>query len=244
MNGKDLNNTSVELSIVIPAYNEADCLLNTIGQIRLFCEGRFGFEIIVVDDGSNDGTPEILKSISEDMSNLRVIRNPANMGKGFSARAGVEAAKGKMILLSDADHSVGIGEVPPLIACLEDGWDMAIASRYMDQSVFLRPMPVRAAMGRVFNFAARILFGFNYKDTQCGFKLMDARAAKEVFRNCKINRFAFDVEALFWARKLDMKVIEKPVVCENSPHTKIRLFRDSVNMLADIILLKLRFPKG
>lgn len=244
MDGNDLNNSSIELSIVIPAYNEADCIMDAIRQMRQFCESRFGFEIIVVDDGGNDGTPEILESISVDMRNLRVIRNPANRGKGYSARKGVEAAEGKMILLSDADHSVGIGEVLPLIGCLEEGWDMAIASRYMAQSVFLRPMPMRAAMGRVFNFAARMLFGFTYKDTQCGFKLMDARAAKEIFRNCKINRFAFDVEALFWARKLGMKVIEKPVVCENSPRTKIRLFRDSANMLTDIILLKLRFPKG
>ncbi|MEW5944711.1 MAG: dolichyl-phosphate beta-glucosyltransferase [bacterium] len=225
---------------MIPAYNESESIAATLEKIYKFLEPDHVFEIIVVDDGSADDTAGAVARFAEGRDNMRLIRNPVNRGKGFSVRTGVSSARGGLILITDADLSVPIDWSLPFVKRINEGCDVVIASRYMKDSVFLRAKPVRQAMGRIFNFITKCLLGFRYRDTQCGFKLLRAETAKEIFPRCRVNRFAYDVELLLLARKSGARVIEEPVFCINSPRSRVRIFNDSVIMLRDIIALRFR----
>lgn len=216
------------LSIVIPAYNEEKRLPATIKRLRCyFMQSAWEFsEILVVDDGSRDATVRKVQSLEAAGVPIRVLRNPGNRGKGYAVRNGVQKAKGEWILVTDADLSTPIEEVEKLWAAAHDSAaQVVIGSRAIDRSLIGVHQPLlRESAGKLFNLAARLATGLPFRDTQCGFKLLETRAAKEIFRRQRIERFGFDVEALVIARGLGYSVVEVPVQWNDVAGTKVSTF--------------------
>jgi dolichyl-phosphate beta-glucosyltransferase len=232
------------ISVVIPAYNEAGRILPTIRRIDEYCRDRFeGLEIIVVDDGSRDGTRDVVKDEQEKTASLRCEGYGENRGKGYAIRHGVEASTGDIILVSDADLSTPIEEVEKLLVSYDEGYDIVIGSRALEESdIVVRQPWWREIMGKTFNKFVRFLFAVDFKDTQCGFKLFRGERGREIFRRATIDRFAYDVEVLFLARKAGVKIKEAPIRWVNSPASKVNPVTDSLQMLKDLIKLRLRNP--
>jgi len=180
-------------------------------------------EIVVVDDGSGDGTAALVEKWQRDHRCVRLLRNPGNRGKGFTVRHGVLEAKGEWILCTDADLSTPIGELDKLFAAAQQaGADIAIGSRALDRSlVGVHQSAFREMSGRLFNVVMRVITGLPFRDTQCGFKLFRAQAAREIFSRQKIEGFSFDVEDLMIAKLLGYKAVEVPVVWNNVEGTKV-----------------------
>jgi len=212
------------ISIIIPAYNEEKRLPATLARVRqYFDESHWDFvEIVVVNDGSSDGTTAVAAQ-----AGARVLENPGNRGKGFSVRHGMMKAQGEWALFSDADLSTPIEEVEKLWTALEAGGaPIAIGSRAIDRSLIGVHQPAyREAMGKVFNLMMRIITGLPFQDTQCGFKLFEAAAGREIFGRQLLNGFGFDVEVLFIARRLGYRALEIPVRWNDVLGTKVSLWR-------------------
>ena len=212
-----------ELSVVIPAYNEALRLPGTLARIREQLAG-LSFEIVVADDGSSDGTAERARAAGGE--GLSVLRSEQNRGKGHAVRRGMLAARGALRLMSDADLSTPIEELPRLLARARDGFDVVIASRALPASRIEVHQPrYRESVGRAFNLLVRALLLPGLRDTQCGFKLFSARAAAEVFAAARLDGFGFDVEALVIARRRGYRIAELPVTWRNDAATRVSTLR-------------------
>jgi glycosyltransferase involved in cell wall biosynthesis len=225
------------ISIIIPAYNEEDRLPGSLGAVRDYLsKTAWDFvEVVVVDDGSRDRTAEAARS-----TGARVLLNPGNRGKGYSVRHGVLEAKGEWVLVTDADLSAPIGELEKLWSAAQaERAQVAIGSRAVDRSLVGVHQPVlREWMGRVFNLAMRLVTGLPFRDTQCGFKLFEAAAGREVFRRQRLDGFGFDVEVLFIAQRLGYRCVEVPVRWDNVEGTKVSLW---LGLRAFLDLLNVRW---
>ncbi len=203
------------ISIVVPAYNEQSRLPETIRRIQEYLtKSAWTFwEIVIVDDGSTDGTLDAVSALTEGRSNIRILRNPGNRGKGYSVRHGMTEARGEWRLFTDADLSAPIEELDKLWeATVRDGSHIAIGSRAVDRSLIGVHQPgMREAAGKIFNAVMRAVTGLRIADTQCGFKLFHGSAALAIFPRQTQERFGFDVEILFIAKKLGFRVSEVPV---------------------------------
>ena len=203
------------LSIIIPAFNEESRLPGTIKALKRYLATlEFGFlEVVVVDDGSRDGTAALVERAAATWPALRLLKNPGNRGKGYSVRNGMLAAKGDWVLFSDADLSTPIEELEKLLAAVDrECADAAIGSRALDRSlVSVHQSAFREFSGRFFNLLMRLVVRLPFLDTQCGFKVFRREAAREIFSRVRIDGFGFDVEALFIARKRGFKTVEVPV---------------------------------
>ena len=235
------------LSIIIPAYNEERRLTSTLERIHGYLAGagwKFS-EVVVVDDGSRDGTAALVDRFAAHASSVRLLRNPGNRGKGYSVRHGMLDAKGEWALFTDADLSSPIEELEKLwIKAQEARAQVAIGSRALDRSLIGTHQPlVREYAGRAFNLAVRITTGLPFWDTQCGFKLFETRAAREIFRRQQIDRFGFDVEVLFIARKLGYSAVEVPVRWNDVAGTKVSLLNGLMAFL-DPLQVRLNQLKG
>lgn len=236
------------LSVVIPAYNEQERLPGTLEAVLAYlAAGDWGgFEILVVDDGSTDATREVVEEFRRTHSQVHLLVNPGNRGKGFSVRHGMLRAEGDWVLFTDADLSAPIEELDKLLnAVRERQADIAIGSRALNRSLIgVHQSWFREQAGRLFNLMVRLLVGLPFWDTQCGFKLFSSRAAREVFRRVRLKRFGFDVEALFIARRLGFRIVEVPVRWSHAGGTKVRMWKDSVNMFADLIRIRFNEWRG
>lgn len=242
------------LSIVIPAYNEARRLPKTLERIRAYLRDavkRWGVEgglveIIVVDDGSTDGTREMAKTFADCLPNLRVLHHSPNRGKGYAVKRGMLAAQGRFRLFSDADLSTPIEELDKLLPFLLSGEaEIAIASRGLPQSQLLVRQPWhREMLGRLFNLVVQVVATPGIWDTQCGFKLFYGEVAERLFFLQTLNGFAFDVEVLYLARKFGYRVVEIPVRWLNDPNTKVQTLRHGLQMLRDLLLIRLNDLRG
>ena len=216
------------LSIIIPAYNEEKRLPGTIGTVLdYFGRSEWSFaEIVVVDDGSQDGTAAAARfAAGRARIPVRVAQNPGNRGKGYSVRRGIMEAKGEWALFTDADLSAPIEELEKLWrAAARERAPLAIGSRALDRSLIGVHQPLfRESVGRLFNVLMRAITGLPFRDTQCGFKLFEMRAAREIFRRQRLERFGFDVEILYIAKRLGYRAIEAPVRWNDVPGTKVSL---------------------
>jgi dolichyl-phosphate beta-glucosyltransferase len=216
---------NVELSVVIPAYNEAERLPRTLARVlEYLAAGGRSHEILVVDDGSRDGTAEVARAVGGEA--VRVLVNPQNRGKGYSVRRGMLAALGARRLMTDADLSTPIEELPRLMDRMDAGVPVVIGSRALPESKIQVHQPrYRENMGRVFNLFVRLLLAPDLHDTQCGFKLFTAEAADLVFRLARMEGFAFDVEAVFLARRRGLAVAEVPVTWRNDAASRVGLLK-------------------
>lgn len=233
------------LSIVIPSYNEEGRLPKTLDRIlEWLCEQHFKFqEVIVVDDGSSDGTAGVADQYSKPPSPVRLLRNPGNRGKGYAVRHGMLDASGDWVLYTDADLSAPIEDVQKLYTtAIAQKAVIAIGSRAVDRSlVAVHQSVFREYSGRFFNLVMRALTGLPFRDTQCGFKLYRADAAKEVFSRQEQDGFSFDVEDLVIAQKLRLRAVEVPVRWSNVEGTKVTLTQ-GLRSFTD--LLKIRRDHG
>ncbi|HYM49775.1 MAG TPA: dolichyl-phosphate beta-glucosyltransferase [Candidatus Limnocylindrales bacterium] len=213
-----------DLSIVIPAYNEAQRLPATLDKIeRYLGEHRLDAEVLVVDDGSQDGTAAIVRERAGRWGALRLVSADRNRGKGAAVRLGMAAAHGRFRVFTDADLSVPIDDLERVLGPLRNGTGVAIASRALpDSDVQLHQSWHRELMGKVFNRIVRIFVLGGIGDTQCGFKGFTAEAAERVFAPLQTDGFGFDVEVLYRARQAGYKIAEVPTRWVNSPQTKVR----------------------
>ena len=229
--------TGPALSIVIPAYNEAARLPATLQHALDFLRTwPAGGEVIVVDDGSTDGTASIVEDRKHGVPFARLIQNAHNRGKGYSVRRGVLEARGELILFSDADESTPIVEASRLAAALQtSAADVAVGSRYTTGAQIECPQPLsRRALGWLFRRVVRLFGVRRVSDTQCGFKMFRREAARKIFALQRIDGFAFDVEVLMLARRLGYRVVEVPIKWRESPGSTVRPIRDGLRMLADL----------
>jgi dolichyl-phosphate beta-glucosyltransferase len=231
--------TALELSIVIPAYNEELRLPVSLAQISAYIRalGREA-EVIVVDDGSRDRTAAVTESFRSEMPCLRLISNGENRGKGYSVRHGMLEAHGRIVLFTDADLSAPIEEASKLLAALENH-DIAIGSRALDRSlIFARQSVFREFAGIVFNTIVRVILRLPFVDTQCGFKAFRREPCHIIFEQQRIERFGFDPEVLYLARHHGLRAVEIPVRWAHSPATKVSMVRDSAQMFLDVFRIR------
>lgn len=234
------------LSIIVPAYNEEGRIGRTLDEIlRFISDQPYESEVIVVDDGSTDRTPLILRESSAKYGaagrELRVLTNQPNRGKGYSVKRGMLEARGQIALFTDADLSSPIAEAPKLLEpILRDEADIVFGSRALDRSLIgVRQPRLRDWGGRAFNLVMRLITGLDFKDTQCGFKAFRRQAALPIFSLQSIEGFGFDPEILYIARKRGLRLLEVPVVWNHSPGSKVRLLRDPAKMISDLIRIRL-----
>jgi glycosyltransferase involved in cell wall biosynthesis len=223
------------LSIIIPAYNECTRLPATLKRIIDYMRGSGWqrWEIIVIDDGSTDATAEVAESLRDSNTCVRVLRNPGNRGKGYAVRNGMLNSKMDWRLLTDADLSAPIEELEKLWGAVQNGIaEVAIGSRAIDRSLIGVHQPgIRESAGRFFNLVMQILIGLHIRDTQCGFKLFRGNVANEVFARQHIDRFGFDVEALFIAQKLGFRIAEIPVRWNHVEGSKVGMLNGAQSFL-------------
>ena len=235
-----------DLSIVIPAYNEESRIEPTIRDMIVYCQnGGRSFEIILVDDGSRDGTSMVGRKLAEEFPELRLIRLAANHGKGYAVRAGVVNAIGSLVLFADADGATPIAEIERLESALDSGADVAVGSRALRATgIRVHAKLYRHLIGRTFHFLVECLADGGVKDTQCGFKLFRSRVAQDLFSRMRMNGFSFDVELLVMARQRGYRVAEVPVNWTHQPGSKVQLTLDSIRMAADLLRIRAHCLSG
>jgi len=228
------------LSVVIPAYNEEARLGSTLERVIEYLSGQpYESEVLVVDDGSADATADLARERLADTIEHRVLVNDTNRGKGYSVRRGMMEARGDVRLFSDADLSTPVEHTADLLAAVEAGADIAIASRAIEGSdIELHQSFIREKAGKMFSLAQRALLASGIKDTQCGFKMFTAQAAEAVFPHQTLERWAFDAELMHIAQRLGLRVIEVPVRWVNSPDTKVTMVTDGLKMVLDVARIR------
>jgi dolichyl-phosphate beta-glucosyltransferase len=239
--------TPRSLSIVVPVYNEErrlPALLETLRRDADDIAARAGFvlsEVLVVDDGSRDGTADLL-TVTDDLGGrLFVDRFPANRGKGAAVRAGMLRVTADIALMTDVDLSTPLDELVGLAAGLDAGADVVIASRALpDSEIVVRQPRHRELMGKAFNVIVRAVTRVPWKDTQCGFKLFRLSTSRRIFELQRVDGFAFDMEVLVLARRLDLRVTEVPVRWIDNPDTRVGLVTSSTRMAFDALRIALR----
>lgn len=225
------------ISLIIPVYNEEERIERTLDKVWNYFEShKYKSEIVVVDDGSKDGTLEKLKKFE---NQIRVISYNPNRGKGAAVRTGMLSSKGKFRFFSDADLSTPIYEIEKLLEKLKSGADICIGSRAIDPSLIKKHQPFyREFMGKMFNKFVQLMVLKGIEDTQCGFKGFTDRAAELVFSKSKIDGFSFDVEVLFLAQKAGLRIEQVPVEWYNDRRTKVNPLKDSVKMFLELLKIK------
>jgi len=240
---------SASLSIVIPAYNEAVRLGNTLKAVVEYMRQNYPEgEVIVVDDGSGDNTAALARESFASSAPVRtsVISYKSNLGKGRAVRLGLLAARGDVALFSDADLSTPITETPKLIdPILNNQCDLTFGSRALDRKLIGVHQPWRREQaGRVFNLAVRLATGLPFWDTQCGFKAFKMSVCRPLVEAATVDRFGFDVELLYLAYRAGLRLREVPVRWDHNEGTKISLFNDSFKMLSEVGLIRQQARRG
>ena len=227
-------------SIVIPAYNESTRVTASLDKILAFiAQNKWDAEVLVVNDGSRDNTADIIRQYAQRSPIVHLIENPGNRGKGYSVRNGMLQARGDILLFSDADLSSPIYEASRLIAELNKGADVAFGSRWLEADTQTERQPIlRQIAGRVYNILLRVILGLNYKDTQCGLKAFKRDAAEKVFTRQKIERWGFDPELLFIAKKFAMRMVEVPVEWAHDDRSKINPVVDGFKMFIEMLKIR------
>ena len=234
----------MELSLIIPAYNEAGRIGATVTQVCTYLDSqRYDWELIVVIDGGPSAAADQARAAAGARGNVRVIENDDNRGKGYSVRRGFSEARGQRLVFIDADLSLPIEGLDPMLARFDLGADVVIASRTAPGSrVEGAPPAMRDLMSKLFNLAVQAVALPGIADTQCGFKGFTAHAANKIFSVAESDRFGFDVEALYLARRNGFRIDELPVICRYHGGSSVNRISDGVRMFADVLAIRRRHP--
>jgi dolichyl-phosphate beta-glucosyltransferase len=233
------------VSIVVPAFNEASRIGNSIRQIDEFLsQAAMPMEVLVIDDGSSDATSDVVRSVHAPA--VRLIRNGENHGKGYSVRQGVLNAKGEYVLFTDADLSAPIIELQKLYdVAIRDKADVVIGSRAVDRSYIEKHQNrFRELGGILFNRMVRLLLGLDLNDTQCGFKLFHRERTRDIFEKQTTLGFGFDPEILYVAARRGLRIREVPVRWSHSEGSKVNFMRDGVRMFGDLLRIRWNYFRG
>jgi dolichyl-phosphate beta-glucosyltransferase len=238
-----------ELSVIVPSYNEEKRLPRTLGRIREYFATRplagDQIEVLVVDDGSTDGTARVAREWAIQWPSVRLVSNDGNRGKGYSVRHGMLEARGRFALFTDADLSAPIEECEKLFAALNAGNDVAIGSRAIDRSLIsARQSWIRESAGIIFNLLVRLFTWLPFHDTQCGFKIFDREKSKIVFEQQRIQGWGFDPEILFLAKRHGLRAAEVPVRWAHDEGTKVHVLKASLTMFGDLIYIRWNWLTG
>lgn len=226
---------SHRLSVVVPAYCEAGRIRATVEQLREDLVTVAPVEIVVVDDGSVDGTGEEAESAGAD----KVVRQPENRGKGAAVRAGALAADGRTVAFVDADLAYPPAQILRLLGEVEAGWDVVVGSRrHIDTTTLVRARRLRIVTGRLFNLLTTAVLLGHYRDTQCGLKAFRSDVARLLFRHTRIDGFAFDVEVFHLAERYRLSLTEVPVSLSNTDVSTVRVGPESVRMVRDLFRIR------
>jgi len=234
-----------ELTIVIPAFNEELRLPATLERIAEYLKNSHrDVEVLIVDDGSLDRTAAVAESFRNRIPALRVVPNGVNRGKGYSVRHGVQEARGRIVLFTDADLSAPIEEADKLVDALQR-MDVAIGSRAVNRSLItVHESRFRELAGIIFNKIVRLILRLPFVDTQCGFKAFVRERCQIIFEQQTIERFGFDPELLYLARHHGLRAVEIPVRWGHSPATKVNMLRDSLQMFLDVFVIRWNSLRG
>ena len=237
---------ALDLSVIIPVYNEQERIAATLYNVKDYLESTdLKFEIVVVDDGSNDMTAEIVKFVDiygsefKSQQTGQLEENVKNVGKGYSIAKGMMRAKGDIVLFSDADGATPITELTKLIEQINSGFDVVVGSRQHPESQVTGRTWLRRVLSKGFNYIATTMGLLSVRDSQCGFKAYRREAARKVAALQQTNGFCFDVEQLYIAKKLGLEIGEIPVSWHHHEGSSLSLFSDSIAMFCDLI--KIRF---
>jgi len=240
-----------QVSIVIPAFNEARRLPHALGELQRFFATdawvSLAIEVLVVVEHSTDGTLELAREALGEQAKIRLIANPVQRGKGYAVRTGMREARGVVIFYMDADLSVPLEEVGHFLSYLQahPEAEVLLATRqHAESRIERRQSLLRQTMGKTFNRILRTLSLIPFHDTQCGFKAFRRDAARNIFALQSLNGFAFDVEVILLAQALGYRVAELPVRWLNSPESKVHIIRDSIRMLLDAFTIRHRVKRA
>lgn len=234
--------SEIFLSIVIPLYNEEKRLINLPEKLKPFLRDlNRTSEIVLIDDGSTDNTYRTARNLNGEIANLKLLRHEKNLGKGAAVKTGMLNAVGKLRLMTDVDFSTPLSEFYKLWKILDrTRADIAIGSRALVRSEIIKHQPFwRESLGKAFNRLVQLMLIPGIHDSQCGFKLFKGDAAERIFGVVRINRWSFDVEVLYLARKLAYKIVEVPVVWANNHDTRVSPVRESWQTLRDLIKIRM-----
>ena len=230
--------TKPSLSVIIPAFNEAARIIPTLESVVNYLNNQtLTWEILVVDDGSTDNTVPLAKSWSSFDTRIQIRTSPHH-GKGWAVRHGMLNARGEIRFMCDADLAMPIKHLDQFLVQMFDGYDIVIGSRQIKGAQRFNEPISRHFIGRAFNRLVQLLVVREFYDTQCGFKCFKGNIAEKIFDLQQIKGFGFDVEILFIAKKLELRVLEIPVNWYYQKCSKVRPLKDSFAMFYDIIKLR------
>lgn len=231
----------MKISIIVPAYNEAGRILPSLDQVFAYMDEHHPeYEVVVVDDGSSDGTTDVVRQRFASRANLRILSYGGNRGKGYAVRYGALQAQGDIVLFTDADLSTPISEIEKLLQAIDKGCDLVIASRAHSQADIVERQPFyREGVGKLFNLLVRLLILPMFRDTQCGFKAFRREPMRPVLQQQQIDGFAFDVEMIALAQAQGLKIGEAPVMWTHSPSSSVKLSR-GIAAFVDLIPIRRR----
>lgn len=235
----------MKVSLVIPMYNESSIIDVAIKTFSEYLKSKYeDWELIFVDDGSKDGCGDAVRKASETEPRIRLEGYPDNRGKGCAVRTGMLAAKGDIVVFTDCDNAYGEDAVGRMIDMFsESKADIIIGSRNLSKDGYKDYTFIRKLASKTYIKVIGIVVGFKFSDAQSGIKGFRREAAQKVFRNCEVDRFAFDLEAIMIAQKAGFKIEEMPVTIINHRESKVRVLRDAFKMLSDVRKMKKRIKK-
>ncbi len=231
----------IALTILVPCFNEARRLRETIRHMLGYADERqgSGTELVLIDDGSTDGTRAIIRELADSDHRVRGVTLPANRGKGAALRAGATVARGKVVAFLDADLSYPLGSLDRAQSEIEGGADVVIGGRDLEEGGALRTYSVaRRASSMLFNTVVDTVLDLRIPDTQCGFKAFRGDVAKALFREGRIDRFGFDVELLFLAKRWGLRIKRIPVHMSHRKGSTVRIVRDGARMAYDVLRIR------
>ena len=231
----------MKISVCIPMYNESRVIAASAKELSDYMEAHFeDYELIFCSDGSSDGCDKVVEALN--LPNVRVIAYQPNQGKGYAVRTAMLAADGEIRMFTDADLAYGTEVIERVYKKFEENPNahMVIGSRNLDKDGYEGYTFLRKLMSKVYIKVLCIAGGFKLSDSQCGCKAFRGDAAEQIFPRCEVNRFAFDFEAILWALKLDMKIVEMPVKVINHGESKVNVIKDTLRMLKDLRRMKKR----
>lgn len=230
----------LDLSIVVPSFNEEARLPDCIAALERYLDGHGSVEVILVDDGSTDGTGALIEATARRDPRIVPVRMPSNRGKGRALAEGVSVSRGDLVLVTDADLSAPIEELEKLRAAIDTGADVAIASRARRGSRIEVSQPIhRVLMGKAYNLLVQLLLLPGIWDTQCGFKLFRGDLGRHLFSDLVHDGFGYDVEVLYHARREGARIAEVPVRWSHSAPTRVSAFKHSLEMFGDLLRIRM-----